>query len=143
MIEEYVPWDRRLDNFHERIMEQQIQKMNDPGQSGMEDSLPFPIEPLRTAPVTLAQQRVSITSSDSGVNSPHVLSPAIPITPDHSEPYPIPSTLRMTPSTGPLTPIQQFINKSRKSKKKEPKYNRSLPDYPYPQSVLRTRTRQG
>ena len=84
----------------------------------MEDSLPFPIEPLRTAPVTLIQNRVSNTSSDSGVKSPHVLSPAMPITPDQSQPHLKPSTSRMTPPTGPLTPIQQFNKNSRKSKKK-------------------------
>ena len=44
----------------------------------MEDFLPFAIEPFRTAAVTLPQERVSNTSSDSGVNSPHVLSPAMP-----------------------------------------------------------------
>ena len=49
----------------------------------------------------------------------------------------------MNPPSGPLTPIQQFINKSRKSKNNEPKYNRSQPKLPEPQSVLRTCTRQG
>ena len=63
-----------------------IQKINNPELSGMEDSCPFPIEPLCTAPVTLPQKQVSNTSSDSGVNSPHVLSPAMPITPDNSQP---------------------------------------------------------
>ena len=76
----------------------------------MEDSLPFPIETLRTAQATLPQKRVSITSSDSGVNSPHVLSPAMPITPDNSQPYLVPSTPRMNPPTGPLTPNPQFFN---------------------------------
>ena len=90
MIEEYVPMDRRPDNFYERFMEQRIQKINHPSQPGMEDSLPFPIEPLRTAPVSLPQKRVSNTSSDSGVNSPHVLSLAMPITPDFSQPHLIP-----------------------------------------------------
>ena len=133
MIEEYVPMDRHLDDFYERFMEQRIRKINNPGQSGMEESLPFPIEPLRTAPVSLPQKRVSNTSSDFGVNSPHVLSPAMPITPDNSQSYLAPSTSRTNPSSGPLTPIQQFINNSRKSKNKEPKYNRSQPDYPDPQ----------
>ena len=109
----------------------------------MEDSLPFPIVPLRTAPVTLPQKRVSDTSSDSGVNSPHVLSPATPITPDNAQSYLVPSTSRMNPPSRPLTPIQQFLNNTRKSKNKEPKYNRSQPLHPDPQSVLRTRTRQG
>ena len=143
MIEEYVPMDRRHDDFYERFMEQRFQKVNNPGQSSTEDSLPFPIEPLRTAPVTLPHKRVSNASSDSGVNSPHVLSPAMPITPENSQLHLIPSTSRTTPSSGPLTPIQQFIHNSPKPKNKEPKYNRSQPDYPDPQSVLRSRTRQG
>ena len=143
MIEEYVRMDRRPDDFYERFMEQRIQKMNNPGQSVMEESLPIPIEPLRTAMVSLPQKRVSNTSSDSGINSPHVLSPALPMTPDNSQPHLIPSTSRMNPPSGPLTPIQQFINNSCKSKNKEPKYNRSQPLHLDPQSVLRTRTRQG
>ena len=55
MIEEYVPMDRRPDDFHERFMEQRIQNLNNPGQSGMEDSLPFPIEPFGTTPVILRE----------------------------------------------------------------------------------------
>ena len=143
MIEEYVPMDRRHGDFYERFMEQRFQKINSSGHLSMEDSLPFPIEPLRATPVTLPQKRVSNTSSDSGVNSPHALSPAMPITPDKSQPHLIPSTSRTNPSSGPLTPIQQFINNSRKPKNKEPKFNRSQPNHHDPQSVLRTRTRQG
>ena len=109
----------------------------------MEDSLPFPIEPLRTAPVTLPQKRVSNTSSDSGVNSLQVLSPAMPATLDNPQSYFIPSTSRMHSPSEPLTPIQQFIKNSGKSKTKEPKYYRSQPDHPESQSVLRTRIRQG
>ena len=124
-------------------MEQRIWKPNNSEQPCMEDSLPFPIEPLRTAPITLPQKRVNNTSSDSGVNSPHVLSPTMPINPDNSQPLLIPSTSRTEPPSGPLTPIQQFITNSRESKNKEPKYNRSQPDHPDPQFVLRTRTRQG
>ena len=142
-MEEYVPMDRRHDDFYEKFMEQRIQKMNNPELSGMEDSLPFPIEPLGTAPVTLPQKRVSNTSSDSGVNFFHVLSPAMPKAPDNSQHYPPPSTSRMNPPTRPLTPIQQFFNNSRKSKNKEPKYNCSQPDHPDARSVLRTRIRQG
>ena len=141
-IEEYVPNDRHPDDFYERFLEQRFQKINNPAQSGMENSLPFPIEPNRKVPVTLSQKRVSITSSDSGVNSPHVLSPAMPITPDNSQSYLVPSTSRTNLSNGALTPIQQFTNNSRKSKNKEPKYNRSQPDHPDPQSVFRTCTRQ-
>ena len=143
MLEHYVPMDFCPDDFYERFMEQRIQKINNTGQSGMEDSLPFPVEPLRTAPVALPQKRVSNTSSDAGVNSPHVLSPSMPITPENSQPHLKASTSRKNPPSGPLTPIQEFIRKSRKHKTKEPKYNRSQPDHPDPQSVLRTRTRQG
>ena len=143
MIKDYVPMGRRHDDFYERFMEQRFQNINNPTQANSEDSLPFPIEPLRAAPATLPQKRVSNTSSDSGVNSPHVLSPAMPVTPDNLQSYPIPSTSRTHPPSGLLTPTQQFINNSRNSKTKEPKYNRSLPDHPDSQSVLRTRTRQG
>ena len=121
MIEEYVPMDRRHDDFYGKFMEQRIQEIYNPEQFDMEDSLAFPIELLRTAPVTLPQKRVSNTSSDSGVDSPHVLSPAMPITPDYSQPHLIPSTSRMNSPSGTSTPIQQFINNNRKSKNKEPK----------------------
>ena len=94
MIEEYVPMDRRHDDFYQRCMEQRTQKLKNTEPSGMEDSLPFPIEPLHTAPVTLPPKRVSNTSSDSGVNSPHVLSPTMPLNPDNSQPYLVPSTSR-------------------------------------------------
>ena len=127
--------------FLGRFMEQRLQKLNNSEQPSMEDSLPLPIERLRTAPATRPQKRVSNISSDSVVNS-HVLSPAMPITPDNSQPYHTPSTSRTNLFSGPLTPIQQFINKSCKSKAREPKYSRSRPDHPDPQSVLRTRTRQ-
>ena len=39
MIEEYVPMDRRPDDFYERFMEQRIQKINSPEKSGIKDSL--------------------------------------------------------------------------------------------------------
>ena len=143
MVEEYVPMDRRHDDFYERFMKQRFQKINSPGQSSMEESLPFPIELLRATPVTLPQKRKSNISSDSGVTSPHALSPAKSITPDNSQPHLKPSTSRTNLSSGPLTPIQQFIKNSRKLKNKEPKYNRSQPNHPDPQSVFRTRTRQG
>ena len=123
-------------------MEQRIQKINNPGQSSMEDSLPFPIEPLPAAPVTLQQKRVSNTSSDSVLNAPHVQSPVMPITPDNSQHHLIPSTSRKHPPSGLLTPTQQFIKNSQTSKTKEPKHNRSQPDHPDSQSVLLTRTRQ-
>ena len=113
MIEEYVPMDRRHDDFYERFMEKRFQNINRPRKSSMGDSLSFPFEPLRTATVTLPQKRVTNTSSDSGVNSPQILSPAMPVTPDNSQSYLLPSTSRLHPSSGPLTPLQQFITNSR------------------------------
>ena len=88
-------------------------------------------------------KRVSKTSSDSGVKSRHVLSPAMPTTPDTSQSDLMPSTSRMYPPSRPLTSIQQFIKNSQKSKTKEPKYNRSQADHPDSQTMRRTRTRQG
>ena len=142
MREENVPMDRRHDDFYERFTEQRYNKLNNPDQSGMEDSLPFPIEPLRTAPVTLPQKRVSNSCSDSGNNSLQVLAPAMPITPYNSQAYLVPSTSRMNPPGGPLTPIQQFINNSHKSRNKKPKNNRSQPNHLDPQSVLHNCIRQ-
>ena len=124
-------------------MEQRIQKLNNPEKPGMEDSLPFPLEPLRPALTTIVKKRLSNNSNDSGVNSPHVLLPAKPITTDSSQPHLKPSTPRMKPPSGPLTPIQQFLNNSCKSKNKEPKYTCSQPDHLDSQFVLRTRTKQG
>ena len=146
MIEDYVPMDRRHLFFNEIFMDQRIQKLNNSEQFGMEDSLPFPIEPIRTAPVTLPAKRLSNTSSDSGVNSPHVLSPAMPVTTDNShnlQRHLMPSTSQTNRPSSDLTPIQQFIQNSRKSKNKESRYNLSQPNHLDSQSVLRTGTRQG
>ena len=41
MIEEYVPMDKRHDDFYERFTEQRIQNINNPGQSSMEDCFHF------------------------------------------------------------------------------------------------------
>ena len=112
MIEEYVPMDKRHNDFFERFMEQRIQKINNPEQSNMEDFFPFPIEPLRTAPVKLPPKRVSNTSNDSGINSPHVFSSEMSVTPDNSQSYLIPSTSRMNLLIGTLIPIQQFMKNS-------------------------------
>ena len=127
MIEDYMPMDRRHDEFYERFMEQRIQKLNDSEHNGVDDSLPFPIEPIPTAPVTFPQIRVDNTSSDSGVNSPHVLSPAMPITLDNSRPYLVLSTSQTNSASRPLTLVQHFNKITRKTKTKELKYNRSSP----------------
>ena len=87
MIEECVPIDRRLDDFYERFLEQWIQQLNNSEQPSMEDSLPFPIGPLRRAPVAPPQKQISNTSSDCGVNFLHVLSPAGPIITENSQPF--------------------------------------------------------
>ena len=105
MIEKYVPVDQRHDNFSEKFMQQRSQKLNKSEQPGMENTVPFPIEPIRAAPSTLPRKRVSNTSSDSGVNAPSVLSSAMLVTPDILQPYLIPSTSRMNPPSGPLTPF--------------------------------------
>ena len=109
----------------------------------MEDFLAFPFEPLRTTSTTFPRKRISNTSRDSGVDSLHVLLPAMAVTADNSQPYLMPSTSGMNPPSGPLTPIQYFMHNSRKSTNKEHKYNRSQPDHLDPHSVLRTCTRRG
>ena len=143
MIEEYVPHDQRHDDFFERFLEQRMGKLNNFTVPSAEDTIPFPITPLPTALVVALHQRDSITSSDSGVGSHHVFSPTLPITPEQLPQHPQeteteqPSTLA---STRALTPIQQFLRNSRRSKAREPKYFRPQPHDPNPHSVLRTLT---
>ena len=146
MIEEYIPHDQRHNDFYERFLEQRIGKLNNFTAPPAENTIPFPIRPLPTSPVVTSHKRDSFTSSDSGVGSPHVFSPTLPITPEQQPPHSQeteneqPST---SASTRPFTPIQQFLRNSRKSKAREPKYFRPQPHDPNSQSALRTLTRQG
>ena len=146
MIDEYVPHDQRRDDFNERFLEQRIGKLNRFIGPLVADPIPFPIRPLPTAPVVALQKRDSITSSDSGVGSPHVLSPTLPITseqlPQHPQETDTEHASTSAP-TRPLTPIPQFLRNSRRSKAREPQYFIPQPQDPNPQSVLRTLTRQG
>ena len=145
MIEGYVPHDQRHDDFYERILEQRIGKLNSFTVPPAEDTIPFPIRPLPTAPVVALHKRDSLTSSDSGVGSPLVFSPTLPVTPEqlpqHRQEIETEQPSTSAP-TRPLTPIQQFLRNSRKSKAREPKYFRPQPNDPHSQSVLRTLTRQ-
>ena len=146
MIEKYVPHDQRHDDFYERFLEQRIEKLNSFTEPIAADALPFPIRPFPMAPVVALHKRDSITSSDSGVGSPHVFSPTLPITPEQLPQHPQ-ETETEQPSTSaparPLTPIQHFLRNSRKSKARKPKYFRPQPHDPNSQSVHRTLTRQG
>ena len=146
MIEEYVPHDQRHDDFFERFWEQKIGKLNRFTEPLAADPIPFPIRPLPTAPVAASHERDSITSSDSGVGSPQVFSPTLPITPEQLPQHPQEAETEQpatsTP-TRPLTLIQQFLWNSRKSGAREPKYFRPQPHDPSSQSVHRTFTRQG
>ena len=158
MIEEYVPSDHQNENFYERFLERRTRDLNNPNTTEEHDSFPFPIEPLRSFPPTNKAKRSSIHTNDSGTISPlassrsPVLSPAIPM--GTSTPHPSFSQQATFAQLSPrehLSPIQQFLRNSAtrtarnsvKSRPKAPKYNRSQPDYPNSQSVLRTITRQG
>ena len=129
MIEEFVPMDRRHDDSNEIFMKQRIQKLNNFEQTSMEDSPPFPTEPSRTAPFTFPKKRVNNTSSDSGVNYPHVLSPAMPKTPDNSQRYLFQSnTVNFAKeyfNWAKNFNSTQFTNNSHKSENIEPEYSRS------------------
>ena len=146
MIEEYLPHDQRHDDFYERFLEHRIGKLNNFTVPPVEDTIPFPIRSLPTAPVVASHKRDRNTSSDSEVGSPLVFSPTLPITPEQL-PQHRQETETEQPSTSaptrPLTPIEQFLRNSRKSKAREPKYFRTQPNDPHSQSVLRTLTRQG
>ena len=125
-------------------MERQVQQLNDPKETATDESIPFTIVSLSSAPFVLPTKRISNTSDDSGNNSPP--QPII----NHSPRTPIndPSTSQITTSpispSQPLTPIQRLIHhNTRKYQNKKPKYNRSQSDHPDAESVLRTQTRQG
>ena len=112
MIEDYVPrHDQRHDDFYERFLEHRVGKLNSFTVPPAEDTIPFPIRPLPTAPVVALHKRDSITSSDLGVGSPHVFSPTLPITPEQLPQHPQ-ETETEQPSTSaptrPLTPFNDF-----------------------------------
>ena len=88
MIEEYVPHDQRRDDFYERFLEQRIGKLNSFTEPLAVDTIPFSIRLLPTAPVVALHKRDSITSSDSGVGSPHVFWPTLFITPEQLPQHP-------------------------------------------------------
>ena len=146
MIEESVPHEQRHDDFYEQFLEQRIGKLDSLTEPLAEDPNPFPIRPLPTAPAITSHKRDRVTSSDSGVGSPQVFSPALPITPEQL-PQRSQETANEQLSTSatirPLTPIQQFLWNSRNYKAKEPKYSRPQPHDLHSQSVLRTLTREG
>ena len=143
-IEEYVPHDQRHDDFYERFLEQRIGKLNSFTEPLAADPIPIPIRPLPMAPVADSHKGDSINSSDSGVGSPQVFSPTLPITPEQLPQHPQ-ETETEQPSVSapsrPLTPIQQFLRSSRKSKAREPKYFRPQPHDPNSQLVLHNLTR--
>ena len=125
MIEEYVAHDQRHDDFYERFLEQRIGKMNSFTEPLAADPIPFPIRLLPTAPVVASRKRDSITSSDSGIGSPQVFSPTLPINPEqrpqHSQATGTENPSNSAP-TRPPTPIQQFLRNSRKSKERNKRF---------------------
>ena len=146
MIEEYVPHDQRHDDLYERFLEKRIGKLNSSTERLAENPIRCPIRPLPTAPLLASHKRDSITSSDSGVGSPHVFSTTLLITPEQLPQHPQKTQTEQpltSAPTRPHTPIQQFLRNSRKSKAKEPKYFRPQPQDPNSQSVVRTLTPQG
>ena len=151
MIEDYIPSDTHRDDFFERFVERRVQQLINPKETATDDSFSFPIVRLLSATTVLLTKRISNTSYDSGVNSSLTFSPTIPPQPINHSPH----TPTLNPSAShaiappippsqPLTPIQGLTqHNTRKYQSKKPKYNRSQPDHLDPDSVLRTRTRQG
>ena len=136
ILEENVPSDHQNDKIYKRFMERRTRDLNNPSMTEEQDSLPFPIEPLRSISSTNKPKRFSTHSNESGNTSPlafsrtPVLSPAIPM--GTSTPHPFssqPAQLAPLPLREPLRPIQQFIRNSAtsmarnsvKSRSKEPK----------------------
>ena len=72
MIEEYVPQNQRRDDFFERYLEHTTGKLKSFTEPLVEDSIPFPIKPLHTAPTTTSNKRDS--SDSASLRSPLVSS---------------------------------------------------------------------
>ena len=147
MIEEYVPHDQQNDaDFSERFLEQRIGKLISFTKPLAQDSIPFPIRPIPTAPAVISHKRDSVASSDSRVGSPRVFSTTQLNTPEQLPQHPQETVAEQHSTSAPTipsNPIQQFLWNSRKSKAREPRYVRPQPDDPNSQWVLRTLTRQG
>ena len=116
MIEEYVPSDHRNENFYERFMEQRTRDLNNPSTTEEHDSLPFPIEQLRSISSTNKPKRSTMHTNDSEIISPlassrtPVLSPAIPV--ETSTPHPSTSQHALTTQLSTpedLSSIQQTV----------------------------------
>ena len=105
MIEEYVPHDQRHDDFYERFLEQRSGKLNSFTVPPAEDTNPFPIRPLPTAPAVASHKRDSITSSDSGVSSPHPFSPTLPITPEQLPKHQQETEIEQPSTSAPTKPL--------------------------------------
>ena len=150
MIEEYVLSDTHRDDVYEQFTERRVQQLNDPKETATDDSIPFPIVPLSSAPTVLPTKRISNTSDDWGVTSSPTISPT-------KLPQPINRSLRTRlnkpatsqiitspiPTRQPVTHNQRLIHHiTRNYQNNEPKNIRSQPDHPDPESVLRTRTSQ-
>ena len=61
MIEEYVPSDTHRDDCDEQVMERRVQQINDPKEAATDDSIPFPMVPLSSAPTVIPTKRISNT----------------------------------------------------------------------------------
>ena len=105
VIEDYVPHDQRHDDFYERFLEQRIGKLNSFTVPPAEDTIPFPIRSLPTAPVVALHKRNSITSSDSGVGSPHVFSRTLPLTPKQLPQHPQEMETEQASTSAPTRPL--------------------------------------
>ena len=123
MIEEYIPHDQRQDDFYEGFLEQRIGNLNSFTEPLAADPIPFLTRPLPMASALTSHKGASVTSSDSGVGAHHVFSPTLPITPEQLSQHPLETETEQPSTSAPtrlLTPIQQFLRYSRKSKAREP-----------------------
>ena len=109
MIEKYVPNDQRQDDFYERFLEQRIGKLNNFTESVAAEPIPLLIRPLLTAPAVTSHKRNSVTRSDSGVGSPRVFSPTLPVTPEQLSQHPQEMETAQ-PSTSALTHSDSTIS---------------------------------
>ena len=125
-------------------MEQRLQEVNKTEEPTINDSIPFPIEPLHTVPTTAPQKHVINTNDDSRVSSSLAFCPSLQDTPDilptsstcRNPLFPFSMTRQQSSQratehqptarilSGFLIPVQQFQHNSRNFRTREPKIHR-------------------
>ena len=158
LIEEYTAPHRGDTDFYDNLVRNRIDKLNVSEPQATGDLCILPVQNHQAQPLSRKPARTS-KSTDSGIISPEnqlLITPTTPDQPFLSRPNesatPILTlTQRPTPEPPPntptssksTTPLQDLRRAVARHIDRNPRYQRSQPSQPAPQSILRSRTRVG